>query len=148
MQRAIGPFTYACVGVSRASNTTALFQRAKALGVLAIEDKDLTDATLPAVMSQLAGFITQCDVIYMTICLDVLPAADAPGVSAPAARGVSLPLIETLVEQVRDCGKLRLCDIAELNPDYDIDSRTARVAARLVHTLSLAPVAGTAVTFQ
>ena len=33
--------------------------------------------------------------------------------------------------------KLRLVDLAELNPDYDIDNRTAKVAARLIHLLSL-----------
>ena len=29
-------------------------------------------------------------------------------------------------------GKLRLVDIAEMNPYYDVDGRTARVAARLL----------------
>ena len=33
--------------------------------------------------------------------------------------------------------KLRLADLAELNPEHDIDSRTAKVAARLIHLLSL-----------
>jgi len=26
----------------------------------------------------------------------------------------------------------RLCDVAEMNPNYDIDSRTAKLAARLI----------------
>jgi formiminoglutamase len=30
-----------------------------------------------------------------------------------------------------------LADLAELNPEHDIDGRTARVAARLIHLLSL-----------
>jgi formiminoglutamase len=32
-------------------------------------------------------------------------------------------------------GKLLHLDIAELNPEFDIDGRTAKVAARLVNTL-------------
>jgi len=28
-------------------------------------------------------------------------------------------------------------DLAELNPEHDIDSRTAKVAARLIHLLTL-----------
>jgi formiminoglutamase len=67
----------------------------------------------------------------------VLPACEAPGVSAPAARGVPLALLEPLLETVRDSGKLRLMDLAELNPEQDIDSRTAKVAARLIHLLTL-----------
>jgi formiminoglutamase len=56
----------------------------------------------------------------------------APGVSAPAARGVALDVIEPIIDAVAGSGKLRLADIAELNPALDIDQRTARVAARLV----------------
>ena len=70
--------------------------------------------------------------ILTTTCLDVLPAAVAPGVSAPAPRGVDLDVIESVIDAVASCGKLRLADIAELNPAFDIDQRTARVAARLV----------------
>ncbi|MCK0754368.1 formimidoylglutamase [Chromohalobacter japonicus] len=131
------PFRYACLGVSRASNTRALFQRAKTLGVLVREDREVTAARLDAIVRDIKRFITRCEHLYLTIDLDALPAAEAPGVSAPAARGVSLALIEPLIEAIRDSGKLRLADIAELNPDYDIDDRTAKVAARLVHQLTL-----------
>lgn len=131
------PFRYACLGVSRASNTRALFARAEALGVLTREDRDITSASLPAILRDLQRFMAHCDRVYLTVDLDVLPAAEAPGVSAPAARGVPLAMLEPLVEAVRDSGKLALADIAELNPTHDIDGRTAKVAARLVHTLTL-----------
>jgi formiminoglutamase len=131
------PFAYACLGVSRASNTRALFQRAAQLNVLVREDREISEGSLAAITEQLQGFIAGCDAIYLTIDLDVLPACEAPGVSAPAARGVPLALLEPLLETVRDSGKLRLADLAELNPNHDIDSRTARVAARLIHLLTL-----------
>ncbi|MDT8893817.1 formimidoylglutamase [Halomonas sp. I1] len=131
------PFRYACLGVSRAANTRALFRRADDLGVLIREDRDITPTGIDAIRRDLERFIARCDHVYLTIDLDVLPAAEAPGVSAPAARGVPLALLEPLVETVRDSGKLRLADLAELNPDHDIDGRTARVAARLVHLLTL-----------
>jgi formiminoglutamase len=75
------------------------------------------------------------DCAYLSICLDVLPASVTPGVSAPAARGVSLETIELLVETVKATGKLVVADIAELNPDFDQDNRTAKVAARLVYQI-------------
>ena len=130
-------FRYACLGVSRAANTRALFTRAAALGTLVREDREIDALRLDSIVRDVQRFIAKCDHIYLTIDLDVLPAAEAPGVSAPAARGVSFALIEPLVEAVRDSGKLRLADLAELNPSLDIDSRTARVAARLVHLLTL-----------
>ncbi len=131
------PFRYACLGISRAANTRALFQRARALDVLVREDRDVTPTRLDTIQRDLERFIAHCDRLYLTIDLDVLPACEAPGVSAPAARGVPLALLEPLIETVRDSGKLCLADIAELNPDHDIDDRTARVAARLIHLLTL-----------
>jgi formiminoglutamase len=77
-------------------------------------------------------FLSQVDHVYLTMCLDVLPAAVAPGVSAPSARGVGMDVIEPIVDRVVSSGKLRLADVAELNPSLDIDHHTARVAARLV----------------
>jgi formiminoglutamase len=130
------PFAYACLGVSRTSNTRALFQRAAALGVLVREDREMRADTLTAVDAELTAFVTGCDAIYLSIDLDVLPAGEAPGVSAPSARGVPLALLEPLLESVRDSGKLRLVDLAELNPLHDVDSRTARLAARLIHLLT------------
>jgi formiminoglutamase len=80
----------------------------------------------------LAAFLAEVDHVYFTICLDVLPAAVAPGVSAPAARGVPLDVVEPIIDVIAASGKLRVADIAELNPGCDIDQRTARVAARLL----------------
>lgn len=128
-------FRYACLGVSRTSNTAALYRRAKELDVLFHEDRDFQRQP-EAIAANLRTFIAGCDHLYLTIDLDGFPAAEVPGVSAPAARGVPLAQIEPLIDLVRDSGKLRLADIAEFNPEHDIDSRTARVAARLVHQIA------------
>lgn len=131
------PFRYACLGVSRAANTRALYQRAGMLEALVREDHEITPDALATLGTELDTFIDGCDALYLSIDLDVLPAWEAPGVSAPAARGVPIALLEPLVARMRDSGKLRLADVAELNPEHDIDDRTARVAARLVHVLAL-----------
>lgn len=129
------PFRYACLGISQAANTPALFHRAEALGVLFRQDQDLRPDTLSAVRQDLDSFMADCDHVYLTLCLDVFPAATVPGVSAPAARGVNLEVIEPLIQYIAASGKLKVADIAELNPNYDIDQRSARVAARIFHTL-------------
>jgi formiminoglutamase len=123
------PFRYACLGVSRYSNTEALFARANELRVLSQLDEALDPAhTAPA----LQAFIADVDHVYLTFCLDVLPSCVAPGVSAPAARGVGLDVVEPLIDAVCASGKVRVADIAEMNPRFDIDGRTAAVAARIV----------------
>ncbi|MDA0147690.1 formimidoylglutamase [Vibrio sp. LaRot3] len=126
------PFHYACLGVSRASNTKALFDKADELGVWYVEDKDLSHLNHVYHLTQLQHFIDNCDYIYLTIDLDVFPAAIAPGVSAPAARGISLDTINLFLERILHYKKkLVIADIAEYNPTYDVDSQTARLAARL-----------------
>lgn len=126
------PFHYCCLGVAQSANTQALFKRAEALGVSYRTDEQMGIASLAKAQQQLATFIKACDWLYLTIDLDVLPAAVAPGVSAPAARGVQLEVLETLIADIKASGKLKLADIAELNPLLDIDQHTARTAARLL----------------
>jgi formiminoglutamase len=123
---------YAVVGISEPNNTRTLFNTADRLGVKYLLDED---CSAESVQEFVARFLDTVDVLYLTIDLDVLPASVAPGVSAPAAYGVPLPVISAVCRQLAASGKLLHLDVAELNPEFDIDSRTAKVAARLVNTL-------------
>lgn len=126
-------FRYAIVGISQPGNTTALFDTADRLGVRYLLDDDCGIADVTGVEKFVRDFLSELDVLYLTIDLDVLPAGVAPGVSAPAALGVALEVISRVCDVVADSGKLVLLDVAELNPELDIDNRTARTAARLIH---------------
>jgi formiminoglutamase len=130
-------FRYLCFGISELSNTTALFDRAERLGVEYWLDEDMRRSATADLRAFLAQRLKAADKVYLSIDIDVLPASTAPGVSAPAARGVALEVIEDLVDEVLSSGKLALADIAELNPILDRDDQTARVAARLAYRLAL-----------
>lgn len=119
-------FHYACVGVSRAANTQTLWDEAQRLGVTVVEDLHCHTA-----QAQLAQFVANMDVIYLTIDLDVLPVWEMPAVSAPAALGVPLATLLGLIEPLCRSGKLQAVDMVEFNPRFDDDGRAARVAARL-----------------
>lgn len=125
------PFHYCCLGVSEYANTRALFNRAARLGVTWLRDEDMGEGRIEDTLAVFDHFARGVDHLYLTICLDVLPAAVAPGVSAPAARGIALSEVEAIADRAVGTRKLRLADIAELNPRFDIDNQTARVAARL-----------------
>ena len=123
---------YAVLGIAEPSNTGALFAAAQELGVRWWTDEQCLSAGADGIREFVADFAAGLDVLYLTIDLDVLPAATAPGVSAPAAYGVPLPLIAAAVSAAAGSGKLALLDVVELNPSLDIDGRTARAAARLI----------------
>lgn len=125
-------FNYRVLGISRFANTQALFERARQVGARHWLDEHLQDADgLHGAQQALASDLAHCDSVYLTVCLDVLPGAQAPGVSAPAALGVPLAHVERLIDQVMASGRVVAADIAELNPLLDRDSLTARLAARL-----------------
>jgi formiminoglutamase len=131
-------FGYWVLGVSQPSNTQRLFHTADRLGVRYLPD---TECGLPALARTEAfvdEFLASCDIVHLSIDLDVLPAAVAPGVSAPAAYGVPMEVVERVCHRVAASGKLAVCDIAELNPEFDVDQRTARAGARLVHRMATA----------
>lgn len=125
---------YAVIGISEPSNTRALVDTAAQHGVRWLVDDACR--TTDAVDAFLDAFLDGIDLLYLTIDLDVLPAWVAPGVSAPAAFGVPLDVVQHVCDRVSASGKLALVDVAELNPALDIDRRTARVAARLIHRIA------------
>jgi formiminoglutamase len=124
---------YAAFGISSASNTSALFQTAQKNGVHFRLDERMTLLHLEEAKQDLSDWLEQIDHLYLTVCLDVFPAANAPGVSAPAALGVVPEVIEPLIKLAAKSKKLAIMDVAELNPNHDIDSHTARLAARLIY---------------
>jgi formiminoglutamase len=128
-------FNYACFGISDLGNTASLFAHAERLGVHYVLDVDMQETQLPQRLNELQQLLDAADDVYLTIDLDVLPAAVAPGVSAPAALGIPLSVVEAMVVRVAASGKLRAADIAEYNPSLDQDKRTARAAARLAYRL-------------
>lgn len=129
------PFHYCCIGVSRFSNTAALFDRAEQLGVHIISDEDCTNKEWKKIAAQITGFIDSVDIIYLTIDMDCLPSSIVPGVSAPAAYGIELSFVERAVKRIMASGKVKMADIAEINPTFDIDGRSCKVAARLLATI-------------
>lgn len=125
-------YRYACLGASRFANTPSLFARAEKMGAWIVEDTVLIDTPWLEAEADIRHFANTVDAIYLTLDLDVLPASVMPAVSAPAAFGLPLPLVEKMVQAVFASGKVRLCDVAEYNPRYDIDGHGARTAARLI----------------
>ena len=128
------PFSYACIGVSKAANTAALFEFANHSKTRYLLDRSCNDQSIKSLLTPM---LENIDELYVTVCLDAFPAAFAPGVSAPSALGIAPELaINTLHFLAQQQSMLnydwRLCDIAEMNPTFDIDSRTAKLAARLI----------------
>jgi agmatinase len=72
--------------------------------------------------------------VYMTIDLDGIDPAHAPGVSHQEPGGLT---VRDVIGLIHDCGgRLIGADVVELNPSQDSGDMTARVAAKLVKELA------------
>jgi arginase family enzyme len=69
--------------------------------------------------------------LFVSVDLDVIDAAHAPGVSALNPAGWHPRDVERLVQRLGQESRVRCFDIMELNPAHDEGGRTARVAAHL-----------------
>lgn len=72
--------------------------------------------------------------LFVSFDLDVLDAAHAPGVSALNPAGWTVCEAEKWVAACGANTRVRCFDLMELNPRFDLDGRTARVAAHLFLT--------------
>ena len=134
-------FDYHVLGISQPNNTKVLFDTADRLGVEVVLDEELLAMTPQQAAEVATKACSEHDHIHLSIDLDVLPANEAPGVSAPAGLGVPLSHIRAAAKAIAATGKVRLVVVVELNPSVDVDNRTARVAARLIDDIVTTAIA-------
>ncbi len=126
-------FNYLCLGIQKASNHKGLFDTAAELNVSYIENTAFHMKHLEKVEKTVRHFISSVDYIYLTIDIDGFSSAYAPGVSAPSPFGFSVDIALETITQICNSKKLVSVDLVELNPKYDIDHCTAKLAARLIY---------------
>ncbi|MEM8895659.1 MAG: formimidoylglutamase [Bacteroidota bacterium] len=128
-------FHYLPIGISELSNTKALFKTAEQLGVQYITDQRFNESSFNKIIEEIDGFINQCDSVYLTIDMDAFNAGESPGVSAPSPNGIDKNKTIQLLKCIITSGKVISMDIAEVNPELDLDNRTAKLAAYFVGTI-------------
>lgn len=123
---------YNCIGIQPTGNIQRLFETAKQFDVQTITADELHQGHLVKCINFIKHIIANNDAIYSSLCLDVFAAPYAPGVSAPQPLGVLPWHLIPLIRQLAASGKVISYDIAEMSPKYDMDQRTAKLAANLI----------------
>lgn len=129
------PFYFLCLGIQLRSNSTALFERASEWEIQYLTAEQIRETHLDGLHAAIGTFIAEVDDVYLSIDLDAFDASHAPGVSAPNALGLDPRDVVPLIRHIAGSGKLALADIAEMNPAFDLDNRTARLGAALIFEL-------------
>lgn len=123
---------YLCIGIQKQGNTTSLFETADNLGVTYILEETIHSEGLTRTKQTINDFMKECDVCLLTLCMDAINSAYAPGVSAPSPFGLSTFEVRELVQWITQNEKTISFDISEVNPSLDRDGQTAAIAAQLV----------------
>jgi len=122
------------IGIQRNSNTLKLFDTAHQFGMKYILADELFFENLPSIYERVNELAESVDFLYVTICMDVFNAAIAPGVSASAYNGIFADsAFMHVYRHILKNDKLIALDIAEVNPSFDIQDHTARLAASLAN---------------
>lgn len=127
------PFKYNCIGIQHAGNIRQSFETAKELDVKYLLADDLHMGQKQKCYDFVDRIIDESDAIYVSLSLDVFSPAFAPGVSTIQPLGLNPWHVIPLLRQLADSGKVISYDFSEHVPRYDIDHRTAKLAATLIY---------------
>ena len=128
--------SYFAIGIQQQSNTKELFEIAAKNKVSFVSNFECETFNID-LKNNLNSFIEKVDYLYITIDLDGFSSAFAPGVSAPSSLGYSPSFVYQVITFLFQSKKVISCDIAELNPDFDIDNSTSKLAAKLLDFIVL-----------
>lgn len=132
-------FNYLAIGIQRSANSKALFEKARETGTQCIPVEQINSLEIAAAQEKIQRFAAQVDALYLSFDLDVFSSAIAPGVSAPTAAGIFYDgNFRRLLQSCFATGKVISMDVAELNPVYDLDNRTAKLGAQIIFDSLLA----------
>jgi len=123
-------FKYLCLGVQRSVNPKSLFETADKVGAKWMVMEDFRMNNWEVIQEKILWFLDSVDKIYLSVDMDGFSSAFAPGVSAPSPMGFRPEFAFKVFELLSSSKKLISLDVVELNPAFDHDQATARLAAR------------------
>lgn len=126
------PFHYMCIGLQPSGNTPSLLDTAKAYEVDTVLAEQIHMTGIESTFHKLEALVESNRKIYVTVCMDVFASPFAPGVSAPQPLGLTPWQVIPLLRYLANSGNVISLDFAELAPNYDLNSVTAKLAASLI----------------
>ena len=101
-------------------------------GLAAYTMRDIDERGMGAVAHEAVERVCAPGRVHVSLDIDALDPADAPGVATPARGGLSYREAHLLLEVLADEKMLRSMDLVEVNPMLDVRNRTAETAVELI----------------
>ncbi|SEG78250.1 agmatinase family protein [Bosea lathyri] len=124
------------IGMAEFTNSPALDDYAKEMGVTVISGLEVRERGIAAVVDQalrIAGDGT--DAIYLSVDIDVLDLSQAPGTAAPNPFGLPAHDVQFALRKIGASGLLAGADLVEISPPFDPRNMTGSTGASLILSL-------------
>ncbi len=106
-------------------------QRLKTSGITVYTMRDIDEQGISTVTHKALMKFVHMKNIHVSLDMDVMDPAEAPGVGTPVPGGLTYREAHLFMEIIADSGKLSSMDIVEINPILDQANKTARLAVDL-----------------
>jgi arginase len=104
-------------------------------GILVLTMREIDEIGMAAAARQALDRVSRVSRFHVSLDMDSLDPAEAPGVGTPVPGGLSYREAHLLMEILADSGKVGSLDIVEINPILDDRNRTARLGVELAASL-------------
>ncbi|MEX0609405.1 MAG: formimidoylglutamase [Balneolaceae bacterium] len=131
-ERLLQPKNFYEFGIRPETNAANYLENAESLGVNVHYFNRLLESGISKSFQSILNEIQDCP-FFLGLDMDSIQASDAPGVSASSPIGFSGREILQLIHHAKQKENLKVFEITETNPRYDIDGRTVKLAASFVY---------------
>lgn len=125
------PGTFHEFGIQPQYNSRNYLKDAKAMGVQVHLLEELLHKGVQKSFSEVMEAI-EGRKLFAGLDMDVMQAADAPGVSAASPEGLTTRELSAICRKLHHAENLSIFEITEVNPAYDADNRTVKLAAQCI----------------
>lgn len=134
-EKHILPENFSEIGFQPQANSSVYFEYLKNLGVmtLSLEEFQKTEFQTSDFFNSKLSNSSQLNFIFWGFDVDSVRASDAPGVSAPSVIGLMADEFIYLTGIAGSSKKTKILEFTEVNPNFDVDNKTARLVAIAMH---------------
>lgn len=130
-ERRVRPELFHEVGINSFNNSSTYMRWVEEIGAHIHLLGDIRRAGVGATVRAIAAEAS-ADAIFFGVDLDVVHAAEAPGVSDPSPMGLTAMEVCEIADVAAADPRTRVIEITEVNPAHDVGGITARLAANIV----------------
>jgi arginase len=127
---AVDPSRVALVGVRALDEGEK--QRIRELGIKVFTMSDVDKLTVERTMREALAHVAGPGFVHVSLDMDVVDPDVAPGVGTPVRGGLSYREAHLALELVAESGLMGSLDVVEVNPVFDRENETGKLAVELV----------------